>query len=275
MRAVALHPDVIVATSRVWQTTCTIVRGAAGDQDPAHPSAHPAEAFVVDSPVYPDELEMLPALLEQVRFPFTGLLATHADWDHLLGRLAFPDAALGCAHSTAERLAAEPGAAQRALREFDDEHYVSRARPLTIGAIQALPAPGRLDVGEREVELHPAGGHTPDGMAVWIPWARVLIAGDYLSPVEVPILAPAGDATEYALTLERLRPLVLEAEHVVPGHGPVLDSAGALEVLDADRDYLRELERRGAEAPLPRAARSPIQRRHHADNAALLSQGRA
>src|SRR5947209_10250148 len=116
VRAVALHPDVIVVTSRVWQTTCTIVRG------PATEKPHEPEAFVIDSPVYPDELELLPALLEQAAFPFSGLLATHGDWDHLLGRLAFPDAALGCAESTATRLNREPGAAQRALRDFDDEH---------------------------------------------------------------------------------------------------------------------------------------------------------
>ena len=69
---------------------------------------------MVDSPVLPDELDALPALVEQARFPApSGLLATHADWDHLLGRLAFPGVALGCAESTAERLQASPGEAQR------------------------------------------------------------------------------------------------------------------------------------------------------------------
>src|SRR3954468_3918584 len=106
MRVVSVHPDVLVATSRVWQTTCTILRGG-------------EEAFVVDSPVLPDELDVLPAVLEQAGFPFSGLLATHGDWDHLLGRYAFPGAALGCAETTAARLTGEPGAAQRELREFD------------------------------------------------------------------------------------------------------------------------------------------------------------
>ena len=40
---------------------------------------------------------MLPAVLEQAGFPVSGLLATHGDWDHVLGRLAFPGAALGVA----------------------------------------------------------------------------------------------------------------------------------------------------------------------------------
>ncbi len=265
MRAVALHPDVLVVTSRVWQTTCTIVRGG-----PAGRGAG-AEAFVIDSPVYPDELELLPALLEQAGFPFSGLLATHGDWDHLLGRLAFPDAPLGCAQSTAERLAAEPGAAQRALREFDDEHYVQRSAPLALGAIQALPVPGRLDVGPAELELHRAEGHTADGMAVWVPWARVLVAGDYLSAIEIPVIDSGGSAGSYAATLQRLRPLAAQAEQVVPGHGPVLGSEQALKVLEEDVAYLQRLSECGAEAELPRAARSRAQRARHAENARAIA----
>ena len=84
MRVVGLHRDVLVVTSRVWQTTCTIVRSG-------------EECFVVDSPVFPDELEVLPAVLEHAGFALTGLLAMHADWDHLLGGLAFPGASLGVA----------------------------------------------------------------------------------------------------------------------------------------------------------------------------------
>ena len=97
MRAVALHPDVLVATSSIWQTNCVIAR-------------HGEECFVIDSPILPDELDALPTLLEQAGFPApSGLLATHGDWDHLLGRLAFSGLALGCAQSTAERLRATPG----------------------------------------------------------------------------------------------------------------------------------------------------------------------
>src|SRR2546423_12091140 len=116
MRVVALHADVIVFISRVWQTTATAIRGG-------------EEGFLIDSAVYPDELEALTGVLGRAGFPVSGLLVTHADWDHLLGRLAFPNAALGCAESTAARIAAEPGVAQRELRRFDDEHYVQRPEP--------------------------------------------------------------------------------------------------------------------------------------------------
>lgn len=294
MRVLALHPDVLVATSAIWQTNCVVVRGqthapggeavgsgaasgeAVVEDRPSQAQRRGYETFVVDSPVLPDELDALPALLEQAQFPApSGLLATHGDWDHLLGPLAFGGVALGCAQSTAERMRATPGAAQRELRAFDEQYLIERPRPLALGAVQALPVPGRCGLGERELELHPADGHTEDGMALWVPWARVLLAGDYLSSVEIPTLgepsAPyhTGNPLEaYLATLERLRPLAEGAEHVVPGHGPVLDSTRALAVLEEDLAYLHALAARGAEADLPAGRRTAFQRGLHGGNAA-------
>ena len=253
MRVVGLHPDVLVATSRVWQTTCTIVRN--GD-----------ECFVIDSPVFPDELEVLPAVLEHAGFALTGLLATHADWDHLLGRLAFPGAALGVAETTAARLTAEPGAAARELRAFDDEHYLDREAPLSLGQVQALPVPGHCEIGEEELELHAAEGHTADGMAIWIGWARVLVCGDYISPVEVPLLADGGSRDAYIATLRRLEPLVERAAVVVPGHGEPLDQVRALAILREDVAYLEGLP----DGSLPLARRDEAQQRIHTNNLAQM-----
>ncbi len=210
MRAVSLHPDVLVLTSALLQVNCVIVRGGGEDGDGGLERATDVqptgETFVIDSPVLPDELDALPALVEQARFPApSGLLATHADWDHLLGRLAFPGLALGCAQSTTERLAATPGEAQRDLQAFDEELMIERSRPLTLGSIQSLSVPGRCGLGERELELHSAQGHTGDGMAVMIGWADVLVAGDYLSAVETPTLEDGGAIDGYLATLDSLR----------------------------------------------------------------------
>jgi glyoxylase-like metal-dependent hydrolase (beta-lactamase superfamily II) len=257
VRAIGVHEDVIVVESRVWRTTATAVRNG-------------AEGFLIDSPVFPDELELLPALLEQAKFPCSGLLATHGDWDHLLGRLAFPGSALGVAETTAARLRARPGAAQRALRDFDERHYVSRPAPLALGSIEALPVPGYCGLGDGELELHPADGHTVDGMAVWIPWAKVLICGDYLSPVEIP--TPEASIDGYLATLARLEPLVEQAEYVVPGHGGPIEGRAARALLLEDRDYLEALrERRAADTALPAARRDAEQRRLHAANLARLA----
>jgi glyoxylase-like metal-dependent hydrolase (beta-lactamase superfamily II) len=174
-------------------------------------------------------------VLQQAGWDLTGLLATHGDWDHVLARTVWTDAPLGVAESTATRLAAEPGAQQRKLRAFDREHYVERP-PLALGNVQPLPVPGRLDIGESELELHAATGHTIDGMAIVVPWAGVLVCGDYLSPVEDPMVE--HETAEYRGTLERLRPLVEAAEWIVPGHGAPLKPARALQILD---DHLGKL----------------------------------
>ena len=253
MRAVGLHADVIVATSRAYQTACTLVRSG-------------GEAFCIDSPVFPDELEILPAVADQAGFGVVGLLATHADWDHLLGRYAFPEAPLGCSETTAARLVGEPGAAQRELRAFDEQLYVERPRPLSLPSSQRLDVPGSVEIGDRELELHPADGHTVDGMALWVPWAPVLLCGDYLSPVEIPWISPGGSASAYLATLSRLEPLVERAEFVVPGHGAVLESERALAILREDRAYLSALVADGADAPLPLTRRNGAMKKIHLEN---------
>ena len=61
MKAVAVHPDAIVVTSRIWQTNAIALRAG-------------GEVMLVDSPYFPDELEALPALLRQAGFPPDALL---------------------------------------------------------------------------------------------------------------------------------------------------------------------------------------------------------
>ncbi len=278
MRALALHADVLLVTSAIWQTNCVLARSG-------------EEAFLIDSPILPAELEALSALVEHAGFPApSGLLATHGDWDHLLGRLAFPGLALGCAESTAARMRSVPGAAQRELRGFDEELSIERPRPLALGAVQALPVPGRCGIGELELELYPADGHTEDGMAIWIPWAKVLVVGDYLSTVEIPSLEERRGARDtgspiaaaaspsassdpldaYLATLERLRPVARSAEHVVPGHGPVLDAERALAVIGEDLAYLQALREQGSKAELPAGRRTRAQGARHAQNVARI-----
>ena len=198
VRVVALHEDVIVATS-----------ARLADDLHARPRAA-TRRFVIDSPVLPDELEALPALLEQAGFPFTGLLATHGDWDHLLGRLAFPDAALGVAETTAR------AAARRARRSAQRELRDVRRRALRRAPAAAVAGrtcrrcrcPGSCESATRELELHPADGHTVDGMAIWVPWAGVLVPAATTSRRSRSRGSPRGSLDAYLATLERLEPLV-------------------------------------------------------------------
>jgi hydroxyacylglutathione hydrolase len=251
LRAVSISPDALVVTSGFWQTNAIALR--AGD-----------EAMLIDSPYLPDELDALPSLLAGAGFEPDGLLATHADFDHLLGRLAFPGMTLGLCESSVERLHGEPGGAQRALRHYDNEFYVSRPAPLALGQVQGLPVPGSVEIGERELELHPAEGHTPDGMAIFDRGQGLLMVGDYLSDVEIPWISEGGSLADYRATLARLAPLVEDATTVVPGHGAPHDRETTLRLLGEDVEYLDALER--GEERLPEGRDSKAQRGIHAEN---------
>ena len=253
MRAVAVHSDAIVVTSLLWQTNAIALRAG-------------GETMLIDSPYFPDELELLAGVLAQSGFEPNALLATHGDFDHVLGRLAFPDLALGVAESTMRRIRERPGEAQRELRDADATHYVERARPLSLGQVQALPVPGQLELGGEELELVTAEGHTPDGMAVWAPWMSVLCTGDYLCPVEIPWISAGGSIEDYRNTLARLAPLVERAEAVVPGHGAPQSRAAALSQIDEDLAYLDALERGDERPPLPKGRDTARQRELHAAN---------
>jgi glyoxylase-like metal-dependent hydrolase (beta-lactamase superfamily II) len=240
----------------MWQTNAVALR--AGE-----------EAMLIDSPYFPDELEALPGLLAGAGFEPDALIATHADYDHVLGRIAFPGLALGLGEPSVVRLREEPGATQRELRDKDAELYVERPRPLALGQVQALPVPGSVELGPEELELHPAEGHTRDGMAVLARWCGVLCVGDYLSNVEIPMVeAGLGD---YRATLARLAPLVEAAETIVPGHGAAHTRDDALRILDEDVDYLDALERGEEKPALPKGRDTREQRRLHSENRRRLA----
>jgi glyoxylase-like metal-dependent hydrolase (beta-lactamase superfamily II) len=257
VRAVAVHPDAIVVTSRIWQTNATALRAG-------------GEVLLIDSPYFPDELEALPSLLRQAGFEPNALFATHADYDHVLGRVAFPELAMGVGDPTMERIRAEPGAVQRELRDEDARNYVARPGPLTLGNLQSLPVPGYVELGDQELELHPADGHTSDGTALLAGFAGLLVCGDYISGVEIPWISPGGSLADYRATLARLAPLVERVDTVVPGHGPTHTREAALRILDEDADYLDALER-GEERPaLPKERDTSRQREIHVENLTLL-----
>ena len=257
MRAVSVHRDALVLTSLLWQTNAVAVRAG-------------GEAMLIDSPYFPEELEALPDLLAGAGFEPDALLATHGDFDHLLGRVAFPGLALGLGEPTVERFHREPGSAQRQLRDYDSRLYVERTGPLSLGQVQTLPVPGSVELGDRELELHPASGHTSDGMAVFARWCGVLCVGDYLSRIEIPWISENGSVADYRATLARLGPLLEEAETVVPGHGPPHSGDVTSRLLEEDLEYLDRLERGDERPRLPEGRDTSFQRWIHSENLARV-----
>jgi cyclase len=106
---------------------------------------------------------------------------------------------------------------------------------------------GRLSLaaGDRRVELIEVGpAHTKGDVVVHLPKERVAFAGDILFIGSHPIIWE-GPVENWIRACERL--LELDADVIVPGHGPLTDKAGVRRT----RDYwqgLIETARRGREA---------------------------
>ena len=250
MKAVGLHPDVFVVTSRFWQTTCTLVRS--GERGVLHRLAGAAG---------------------RARAAAGGRGAGRAS----ASSAAWPRTPTGTTCSAATRSADAPlgaGGVERRAAAQRAGRGAARAARLRRGALrrapgaadaagpQALPVPGHCAIGERELELHPdRRAHASTAWRSGSRGRRCSSCGDYLSPVEIPWISESGSASAYLATLARLEPLVEQAEHVVPGHGAVLDAERALAILREDRAYLTALLERGADAKLPLTRRTGARRR--------------
>ena len=162
--------------SALWQTTSLLL--VAGD-----------EAVVVDPCISADEVARIGARAAALGARVTQVLVTHADWDHVCGIAAFPDAVATMGAGTAalvagggrlERLAEAAAAYELTLA---GEPRVDRA--LAVGVAH--------QVGPFIVETIALRGHTADGTGYRIRELDLLAVGDHLSPAEFPFASSTSD----------------------------------------------------------------------------------
>ncbi|WP_022877935.1 MBL fold metallo-hydrolase [Microbacterium sp. B19] len=219
-------PDVLAATSCVMQTNTTVV-------------VESGRALLIDPGWLPDELDALAAALRERGLTVAEGFATHAHHDHLLWHPFFGDVPRWASARTAELAVVERDALVAALgSEFPAE---------------LVELMGRVDAGSPafDVELVVHDGHAPGHTAVWLPGPRVLVAGDMLSDVELPLPFDPDDVPAYERALDVLEPFARAARVVIPGHGSV--GSDALARLEADRRYLADVREMG-ESRDPRRA---------------------
>jgi glyoxylase-like metal-dependent hydrolase (beta-lactamase superfamily II) len=165
--------------------------------------------------------ELAAAVRRVTALPLTVVL-THAHFDHAFGTAAF----LPCpvfAHPRCGAVLAATAAAQRA--EWTS-YYRARGDHHTADALAATTPPPpdhavdpavTLDLGARRVTLlHPGRGHTDHDLAVHVPDAAVLLAGDLVEQGGPPQFDDAVPGA-WPRTLDAL--LALAPAVVVPGHG--------------------------------------------------------
>ena len=215
------------------------------------------EAVAVDPCISSAEVALIAERARALGARVTHVLATHADWDHVCGIAAFPDAVAAMGEPTAELVAS--GAAGARVVERAAKYGIDVPGPPRVD--RTLAAGRAHRIGPFTVEALALRGHTPDGTAYRIRQLDLLAVGDHLSAAEFPF---ASSTVDYRTTLAALIDLLRTdpPAHVVPGHGPMLRSEQALTIAEADLAYLdalREAVRAGgAEAgravPLPRPA---------------------
>ncbi len=211
-------PGVLVRTSRVMQTNTTVVVASGC-------------ALLIDPAWLPDELTALAGELRERAITVAEGFATHAHHDHVLWHPEFGDVPRW----------ASPRTAELARTERDD--LVAALGPeFTPDLVDLM---GRVDAGTPafDVELIVHDGHAPGHTALWLPELRVLVAGDMLSDVELPLPFWPHDVPAYERALDLLEPYADAARVVIPGHGNVGTDARAR--LDADRRYLADVRRTG------------------------------
>jgi hydroxyacylglutathione hydrolase len=191
--------------------------------------------LLVDPAWEVDELESLADALDARSLRPVAGFSTHAHHDHLLWHPRFGDAPRWASAETT-RLAARARASLLAeLGPWPDDLV-----PL-VGAVTAVDG-DLVPWAGQEARLVVHDAHAPGHTALWLPGPRILLAGDLLSDVELPLPDDAPGALErYARGLDALAPWAFEAKLVVPGHGSPGTDAGAR--LDRDRRYLDAVAR--------------------------------
>lgn len=168
--------------------------------------------------------------------------ATHPDWDHVLWHAAFGDVPrYGTARCAAFMRDLLLKADWRALVADGLPPQIADEVPLDLfGLITGLPAgTARIPWDGPRVRIveHPA--HAVGHAALLIQDSNVLIAGDMLSDVLIPMLDHTADPIEdYLNGLHVLESAAGDADVLIPGHGSVGGPDQVRARIELDRAYL-------------------------------------
>ena len=223
---------VLVHESEFIQSNAVVVRGSAG-------------LLLIDPGLDRSEMDALANDLQELGQPVVAGFATHAHWDHVLWVEQFgPAPRYGTARCAADIQAFLSDASwkDQLVEELPPE---ITDLPLELfGLITGLP-PGTdvISWDGPPVRIIEHQGHAAGHAALLIEQQGVLVAGDMLSDVLVPLLdfGAAEPIDDYLAALRLFDSVAGDVESVVPGHGSVGKAGQARARIDLDLAYIEAL----------------------------------
>jgi len=220
-------PGVWVARSRFYAQNSTVVLDGHGG------------ALVIDPAYYADELATIPPDLEALGVRAVAGISTHRHYDHVLWHPDLGDVPRWSTPGTVRATLDEREKVVGPLRPDLPEDLVDLAARLTAYDGELLEWSGPT------ARIHVHDAHAPDHLALELPELGVLVAGDMLSDVELPMPDDADtDLSVYRAGLASLEDVAGRSRVLIPGHGGVSERPS--ERWEADQRYLDDLEGSGS-----------------------------
>jgi len=222
---------VLAHESEFIQSNTVVVQGRAG-------------VLLIDPGITRDEMADLANNLRELGQPVVAGFSTHPHWDHLLWHATFGEAPrYGTARCAADIRAFLSGANWKddIAEELPPEIEV----PLELlGLITGLPAEAtQVPWDGPRVRIIEHQGHAQGHAALLIEESRVLVAGDMLSDVLIPMLdvSAADPIEDYLAALRLLGGVADDVDVFVPGHGSIGGTDQLRARIELDRAYVQGL----------------------------------
>ena len=225
---------VLIHESEFCQSNAVVVHGRAG-------------VLLIDPGVQGDEMACLANDLSGSGQTVVAGFSTHPHWDHLLWHARLGAAprygTARCAATARDRLSDARGRAR--IAEVIPPDIAEQVPLDLLGLITGLPA-GMAQVpwDGPQVRIIEHRAHAPGHAALLIEERGVLVAGDMLSDVLIPMLdlnETADPIEDYLAALRLLEGVAGHVDVLVPGHGSIGGADQVHARIDQDRAYVDAL----------------------------------
>ena len=226
---------VLVHESEFCQSNAVVVQGRAG-------------VLLIDPGVLGSELAASPDDVRELGQPVVAGFATHPHWDHMLWHAGFGAAPrYGTARGAAfagDRLS-DPGAKARIAAQLIPPDIADQVPLDLMGLITGLPTgTAQVPWDGPDVRIIEHQAHAPGHASLLIGERGVLVAGDMLSDVLIPILDLNGTSDpveDYLTALRLLEDAAGDVDVLVPGHGSIGGADQVRARIDQDRAYVHAM----------------------------------